>query len=187
MKARDFSLEVYNELLTRVINSGCKVIPLKEYLSQKELQETFVILRHDVDRRPENALRMAEMESLLGICSTYYFRLTRNTFRPDIIRRVEALGHEIGYHYEVMDRAKGDMEKAGHIFRSELARLRSVADIHTVCMHGNPFSPWDNRAFWQQYSWTQFELKGEAYLSINDPELYYSTDTGRGGTDPDTT
>lgn len=180
MKDKDFSLEVYKDLLSAISNAGYKVLTLKQYLMQKEQDDAFVLLRHDVDRCPENALKMSEAESSLDICSTYYFRLTKNTFKPEIIKTIENAGHEIGYHYEVMDKAKGDLEQAGHVFKSELARLRSLADISTVCMHGNPLSPWDNRAFWQSYSLTQFDLLGEAYLSINDLDLYYTTDTGRG-------
>jgi hypothetical protein len=59
------------------------------------------------------------LEVYKDLLTTIYFRLTRNAFQHDIIKKVEDAGHEIGYHYEVVDRAKGDMEKAGHIFRSE--------------------------------------------------------------------
>ena len=57
-----------------------------------------------------NALRMAELEHELGIQSTYYFRFPY-TFKPDIIRKIQALGHEVDYHYEVLSKAKGDYEK----------------------------------------------------------------------------
>ncbi len=36
-----------------------------------------VILRHDVDRKPENALKMAEIEREFDIPATYYFRSTK--------------------------------------------------------------------------------------------------------------
>ena len=61
----------------------------------------FVLLRHDVDARPQNALRMARLEHSLGIRGTYYFRMP-HTFDPPIIKEIAALGHETGYHYETM-------------------------------------------------------------------------------------
>lgn len=61
----------------------------------------FVLLRHDVDARPDNALRMARLEHSLGIRGTYYFRMP-HTFDPPIIKEIAALGHEIGYHYETL-------------------------------------------------------------------------------------
>jgi hypothetical protein len=47
-------------------------------------------------------------------------------------------------------------------------------------MHGNPLSRWDNREFWRYYTPAQFDLLGEAYISMNEKDLFYATDTGRG-------
>ena len=44
-------------------------------------------------------------------------------------------------------------------------------------MHGAPLSKYDNRDFWNHYSFEEFDLLGEAYLSINC--VYYYSDTGR--------
>jgi hypothetical protein len=96
------------------------------------------------------------------------------------VKEIEGLGHEIGYHYEVMDKAHGDIKSAERIFEHELTSLRKVAEVSTACMHGNPLSPWDNRDFWRHFSLSQFHLVGDAYLSIRDPDLCYVTDTGRG-------
>ena len=32
-------------------------------------------IRHDIDRKPERALKMAEIEHDFGVKSTYYFRM----------------------------------------------------------------------------------------------------------------
>ena len=177
---KDFSLTIYRNLISEIKRYGLKVFTLREYFRQKKGAPAFFILRHDVDRRPENALRMASLESSSGIHSTYYFRVNKNVFNEEIIKEIAELGHEIGYHYEVMDKARGDIRLAERIFDFELTKLRMVAEVSTVCMHGNPLSPWDNRDFWQDFSLSQFHLIGEAYLSIHDPDLFYVTDTGRG-------
>jgi len=49
---------------------------------------------------PENSLQTAKIEHSLGIRSTYFFRIIPETFKPEIIRQIADLGHEIGYHYE---------------------------------------------------------------------------------------
>jgi hypothetical protein len=36
------------------------------------------------------------------------------------------MGHEIGYHYEVLSEANGDPEKAIELFRSNLEKLRQI-------------------------------------------------------------
>jgi hypothetical protein len=177
---RDFTLSVYKDLIGECKKAGFKVLSLNEYFKKRRNKEAFVILRHDVDRKPENALKMALLESSFQIHSTYYFRVNKSVFNKEIIRKISELGHEIGYHYEVLDKAHGDIKLAESIFDSELNSLRTLADISTACMHGNPLSRRDNREFWNHFSFSRFNLIGEAYLSIHDPDLYYATDTGRG-------
>lgn len=90
------------------------------------------------------------------------------------------MGHEIGYHYEVLDKARGEFALAERIFRQELAGMRSIADVKTAAMHGNPLSRWDNREFWTYHHPAEFGLLGEAYISMKEKDLVYLTDTGRG-------
>jgi hypothetical protein len=180
VKKKDFHLKTYQHLLGALLTTGFPILRIKDFFLKGHHAPAFIILRHDVDRRPENALKMAILEHSLDIHSTYYFRVTRNVFIKDIIQQITEMGHEIGYHYEVMDKAKGNIQLAERIFISELQELRSITDISTACMHGNPLSSWDNKVFWRNYSLDQFDLVGEAYLSIGGKELFYSTDTGRG-------
>jgi hypothetical protein len=137
------------------------------------------MLRHDVDRDLDNALRMAELESCLGIRSTYYVRAVRRVFQPTALRRLHSLGHEVGYHYETLARAKGDRQRGLEMFERELARFRQVVPVRTVSMHGSPLSRWDNRDLWRSLDIGTCNLLGEAYLSIDFGDLYYFTDTGR--------
>jgi len=177
---RDFSLEVYANLLQDVGKTGWKVFTLKDYFERRQDLPAFIVLRHDVDRRPHRALDMASVENALGVRSTYYFRMNRRVLNKDIIRSVAAMGHEIGYHYEVLDKARGDVAKAERIFQREVAELRRLADVSTAAMHGNPLSRWDNRDFWDHFAPSHFGLAGEAYVSMGEADLVYLTDTGRG-------
>lgn len=176
---RDFNHEAYNKLLDSVLNSGYETITIREYLKDDDLPERFVIHRHDVDSKPKTALRMGEIEKEKGISSTYYFRMNNDTFNPELIQKLESMGHEIGYHYEVLDKAEGDMEKANEIFKKELQKFRKIVNIDTVCMHGNPLSNYDNRDIWNNKSLEEYDLLGEAYLSIDFEEVTYYSDTGR--------
>ena len=49
---------------------------------------------------------MARKEAEMGITATYYFRTHDDVFKPDIIREIADLGHEIGYR-----EARGDNDK----------------------------------------------------------------------------
>ena len=175
----DFTSAKYKELCETIVESEYTTLTITQYFSSKNLPERFVILRHDVDRKPENALKMAELENRLGITSTYYFRMKEDVFKPAIIKEIASMGHEIGYHYEVLDTAKGDLERAIGIFTKELEEFRKICDVNTICMHGNPLSPWDNRDLWKRYDFNDFGIIGEPYLSIDYEKVLYLTDTGR--------
>ena len=171
-------LAKYEQLLRCALENGYTVLPVVDYLSCSPRDaRKYLVLRHDVDRALGRALRMAQLEHQLGVHSTYYFRTTRAVFNPTVIARIADLGHEIGYHYEVLDKTKGDIEAAGALFAKELAEFRRLADVKTAAMHGNPLTRWDNRDLWKRYSFQDFNLLGEAYLSFHD--IVYLSDTGR--------
>jgi len=172
----DFTLSKYKDLL-QFLRDHYEIHTVKGYLVEKP-SNNFVILRHDVDRSPKNALKMAELENEMGVRSTYYFRYPY-TFKPDIIKRIHELGHEVGYHYETLSKAKGDYERAIRMFERELQEFRKIVDVKTISMHGNPLSKYDNRLLWEKYDFRKYGIIGEAYLSINDFEILYITDTGR--------
>jgi hypothetical protein len=132
-----------------------------------------------VDRNPERALKMAQIENDLGIRSTYYFRMKEDVFQPNIINEIANMYHEIGYHYEVLDKANGNFSGAIKLFEDELKEFRKIYDVKTICMHGNPLSPWDNRDLWEKYDFKDFKIIGEPYLSSDYNTLFYLTDTGR--------
>jgi hypothetical protein len=174
----DFTLDKYVELCDAIQMLPCQVMTLAQFLRTKQ-SSPVVILRHDVDRSLCSALRMAELEAGRGISSTYYVRTTRAVFRPDALVHLLQLGHEVGYHYEVLTKARGNYQRAIAMFEQELKRFLQVVPVETISMHGNPMLPWDNRDLWRIYDFKDYGLLGEAYLSIDYENVYYFTDTGR--------
>jgi hypothetical protein len=176
---RDFTLNKYKELCETLLSSGYAISNVDNYLNKKNKQNS-LILRHDVDVSSlKYPVRMAELEYDLGIKSTYYFRFVGGVFNPKIIRRIRDLGHEIGYHYEVLSKANGDYEKAVELFEKELNEFRKIIDVKTISMHGSPLSKYDNRDLWKRYDFKEFGIVGEAYLSISSKDINYFSDTGR--------
>ncbi|MFO7659658.1 MAG: hypothetical protein R6V77_01990 [Candidatus Cloacimonadaceae bacterium] len=135
-------------------------------------------MRHDVDSWPVNAMQMAKIESERGIRSTYYFRMSPLSYNEKIIKRIAALGHEIGYHYEDLTTLNGNYDKAIKTFEYNLAKIRQYYPVKTIAMHGKPLSQWDNLDLWSKYNYKDFGIIGEPYLSINFNEVLYLTDTG---------
>jgi hypothetical protein len=175
----DFTLNKYRKFCQFLKDQDYPFFTIKEYLELKEagcIPARFIIIRHDVDRWLYNSARMAEEEQKMGIRSTYYFRYPA-TFHPDMMQYISRLGHEIGYHYEVVSKNKGDLNRAMEQFITELSQFRSFIQVHTICMHGDPLSPYDNRTLWNTHHFEDFGVIGEAYLSLSN--LQYFTDTGR--------
>lgn len=177
--SRDYTYEVYERLLDSALTNGYEILTVREYVSHDSHPERYVVMRHDVDRKPENALDMARIEAEAGVSATYYFRAIDKTFRPDLFEKIEDLGHEVGYHYEDVDTADGDVSAACTSFGDNLERFRQYVDVDTVAMHGNPLTPHDNREMWEAADPDDYGLLGEAYLSADFTDVVYFTDTNR--------
>lgn len=180
----DFTLKAYRRYLEALLGSYPKILRFADYLQLDPKPPAFCLLRHDVDRKPLNALKMARLEASLGAGATYFFRTKPHCFQPEIISQIAAMGHEIGYHYESLSDAGGSIERALDDFENNLARLRNIAPVSTVCMHGRPFNAYDNRDIWRtaanhQKLTRDFSLLGEVYLDVDYTEIAYITDTGR--------
>lgn len=177
----DFTIETYKLLLKTLLSNKYKFTPVKDYVSNSasKIDNQIVIMRHDVDRKPENALNMANIENDIGVKSTYYFRTKPCSYDKNIINSIEELGHEIGYHYENLVTCNGNFNAAIKDFQENLKKLRNIAKIKTICMHGSPLSKWDNLDLWNHYDYKNFGIIGEAYFDIDFNEFYYLTDTGR--------
>ena len=177
----DFTHAKYEELCKAMVDSDCTPVSVCTYLDLEAQPQPnrCIIIRHDIDRKPERALKMATIENDLGVKSTYYFRMKKGVFIPEIIKGIANMGHEVGYHYEVLDKAEGDIEKAIRIFEDELKEFRKICDVKTICMHGNPLSKWVNKDIWKKCNFEDFGIIGEPYLSIDYTRVLYLTDTGR--------
>ena len=173
----DFSQEKYYHLCEAISKSNKISLTFEKYLENPEKYDQFVILRHDIDSRPINALSLSKIEKEHGLKSTHYFRLS--TFEKEIVKEISSLGDEIGYHYEVLSRANGKHNLASKLFAADLDKFRSTVPIKTISMHGAPFSRWNNLEFAKKINFSDYNLLGEAYLSINYSNIYYYTDTGR--------
>lgn len=187
---KDFDLNIYANLLDVIKVKGYNFFTFDLY---KQINGKGVILRHDVDLLPENSARMAKLEASYGIKGTYNFRIVPESFNMKVITEIAALGHEIGYHYEEMDTvykgkgqgAKGKVkekdlvDEAYDLFCKNLSKIREIADVKTICMHGSPLSPFDNKAIWKKYDYRELGITGEPYFDMDFNEFAYLTDTGR--------
>ena len=68
----DFTRKKYAELLVQLKQAGYGFVTYAEYCSCVP-QGRFVVMRHDVDLRPDYSLATARIEHELGIRAVYYF------------------------------------------------------------------------------------------------------------------
>ncbi len=174
----DFTLNKFRQLCCSM-EKKYNFITMNEYVTAgDQLPERFILMRHDVDRAAKNALKIASIEEEFGIRATYYFRTSEKTFVPKIIKDIEKMGHEIGYHYETLSKTNGDLGKAIKLFEKDVNKFRRICNLKTICMHGAVLSRHDSRDLWKYYDFRAYGLTGEAYLSAG-KNLNYFTDTGR--------
>lgn len=176
-----FTHTAYAALLETLRASGRPMGGVADFLESRGRGDVRprIILRHDVDRRPGKAVQLATLEADVGVRATYYFRCTSSgRFPGRAVRPIAAAGHEVGYHYETLSAARGDRAKALAAFRENLAALRTLAPCTTVSMHGAPLSPHDNGTLLKGVALAEFELLGDAILSIPAEHVLYITDTG---------
>lgn len=159
----DFTLKKYRKLITALNGYG------------------EIVLRHDVDLNPENSLKTAEIEHELGWKATYYFRAVPESWDEEIIRKIAALGHEIGYHYESLTTCNGDIDAAWEDFKINLSKLEKLVGhkITKICMHGSPRSKWDSKDIWKKYDYRDAGVEYEPYFDVDYSKTFYLTDTGR--------
>ena len=174
----DFTIKKYKELISALKDAGYEFVTYAEYCEGLRTDK-FIVIRHDVDRSVERARRLAEVELEVGVKASYYFRDKFINENSDDIRYIESLGHEVGYHYEDLVMEKGDVDKAYARFMRNIEKMRQVADVRTITMHGAPTSRFDSKDMWRVYDYKKLGLIGEPQIDVDWNEMFYLTDTGR--------
>jgi hypothetical protein len=145
---KDFSYDSYKQLLKLLLKNRSNLC-FKDFIDDTQ-QNDFLILRHDVDFSPESALRMAEIESSMGIKATYFVLLTcqyynllneKNILFP---RRLVEMGHEVGLHYDskVFELIDNDPMNLLLLQSSVLSQIADY-EIKSISMHNPSLSGTD--------------------------------------------
>ena len=155
-----FNPETYAKLI-KYLQQYYKLVPFREIPKENV---PYVILRHDVDVSLPRALRMAEIEHSLGVKSTYFILISSkhyNSFDGEnavVIKRISALGHEIGLHYDP-DQYKLYSKDPAQSLKMEATVLESFIDqkVSSVSCH----APRGPRSL----------VQVEDYINADDPSL----------------
>src|SRR5919109_790007 len=85
----------YERFLRSALQNGYRIVSLEDWVSEGQPSEgePTLILRHDVDQHPRSALRMAAVESTLGVRSSWYFRW--RTAHPGVVHSLKEDGFQV--------------------------------------------------------------------------------------------
>ncbi len=174
-----FTYASYERLCQAIVDSGIRALPVQDAVVQVP-EAGYVILRFDVDARPDQALPMARLLHKYGLPGTFYWHAAPPAlFRVDLMRAVAGLGFEVGYHYAALSRCAGDTEAAADLFRREVAQFRAAGfTVRTAAAHGAP--GWDNQQLlrFKPELLVECRLDGEAYHSFDFARVQYVSDAG---------
>ena len=100
---------------------------------------SWVVVKHDVEANVDKALILARIEAKYGIRATYYVQANLLKANASKLQEIGFLGHEITYHYDVLDSNDGDYRAAIEEFTSVQNEFLNLGfKVKTVCPHGNP-------------------------------------------------
>lgn len=133
-----FVYKKWEAFCQKLSQEGIHSIPAKDVCADTR---EYLVLKHDVETDVKKAFRMATIETKHGHQGTFYVQayLLKDQSNVDLLKQMQAMGHEISYHYDVMDSCKGDLDQAIVEFETNKTLFESHGfQIETLCQHGNP-------------------------------------------------
>ena len=131
-----FTYRGYEGLISLLRNEG---YAFSSYESWREYNKV-VILRHDIDVDIPKALKLAELETELGVSSVYYVLLRSDLYNFSsernvaMLKQISNLGHEVGLHFD--ETFYNGKDKAQHVLREAKVLSEVIgAPVKSVSMH----------------------------------------------------
>lgn len=135
-----------------------------------------LILKHDVETNVKKAFKIAKYEKMYGHSGSFYVQayLLEKKKNVLLLKKMKQMGHEISYHYDVLDESKGDMVLADQKFSKNLEKFQSLGfEIITVCQHGNPLIV--RKGYSSNRDFFRDEIIAKKYDSISDIMVNYQS------------
>ena len=99
----------------------------------------WLAIKHDVETNLEKALMIARIEASHGIRATFFVQSYLLKGNEKYLKEIADLGHEVTYHYDVLDSNNGDFDLAVREFTHTVGEFGRLGfPVLSVCPHGNP-------------------------------------------------
>ena len=136
-----FVYREWENFCSKIHNLNFNCITAFDALEVSKSSMHYAIIKHDVETNIEKALQLAIIENKYQINSTYYVQsyLIESEKNIKLLKRISELGHEVTFHYDVLDSNNGNYKLAELEFDKILSKFESLGmKVKTVCPHGNP-------------------------------------------------
>ncbi len=182
-----FVYKKWDEFCSVLTEKGFKSIPACEVKSDSG---NYIVLKHDVETDVSHAHKIARIENQYGHRGSYYVQayLLEDSKNVDLLLEMQQMGHEVSYHYDVLDSCKGNFDQAVAEFEKNRKMFESNGfNIITVCQHGNPIV--ERNGYHSNRDFFRSERICELYPDISDimvnfkekipTDYLYFSDAGR--------
>ncbi len=135
-----FTYKYWDSFCRRLAEQKVHSIPARQLMTEQP-QRPYLVLKHDVETNVASALKMAQIEHHYGHTGSYYVQayLLSDEKNLAMLQQMQQLGHEISYHYDVMDSTGGNIPEAIAVFAENAALFeKNGFPLVTLCQHGNP-------------------------------------------------
>lgn len=135
------SRQLYLEFLAKAKARGFSFVRFEDFLpGRPPLPERYIVLRHDIDFAPVHSLQMAELEHEAGVASTFFVLVDGQFYNPmqkeviEQLRRIHALGHEIGLHFAMSSSVESDIGREV-AFRFKILSALAGVTVRSFSQH----------------------------------------------------
>ena len=138
---------------------------LANQILEQDKNCSWVVVKHDVEANVSKALKLAKIESKYNIKATYYVQSYLLRDNKSDLKEISRLGHEVSYHYDVLDSNNGNYKHAISEFQKTIHDFKQLGfNVSTVCPHGNPII---NRDGWSSNK----DFFRDTYISKMFPDI----------------
>lgn len=150
--SQDFTLES----LSRYVSLAMQNYTPVSY-STFSFSQNFVLWRHDIDYSINRALKVAEMESSLGMHSTFFvnphseFYNMQEKSQCALLEHIVKLGHEVGLHFEATFYDSLEESQLDEVVWREAQFIEQLVGVQPVAMSFH--NPTESHLEWQAPSY----------------------------------
>lgn len=134
-----FNLVHWRSVLLQALSMGYRFCSFDDYAGGVSATDPTILLRHDVDVSLTRAVRLAELETSLGVWATYFIRLQSRFYQPmdpqsqPQLHRLSEMNVGIGLHYDRRFYEKSGQDEVEMLSRDVAALSRALGRPVEIC------------------------------------------------------